>query len=364
MLLAGGQGSRLGSLTQKRAKPAVRFGGKYRIIDFTLTNCMYSGIDTVGVLTQYEPIELNEYIGDGLPWDMNRRQGGVKILPPCQRMSGSDWYRGTANAVFQNFDFLDRYDPQYVLILSGDHIYSMDYGKMLAAHKAKGAECSIAVIDVPLSQASRFGIMSIDDECRITRFTEKPAVPESTLASMGIYIFNRETLKYWLTADDADPSSSKDFGKNVIPAMLAAGVRLYAYRFDGYWRDVGTIDTLWEANMDMLGENPKLNLGEGGWAVCSRQSANRPQFVGGSGEIGNSVISEGCEIYGIVMNSLLSSGVKVMEGAEVLNSVILDNVTIGKRALVSRAIIDTDVIVGDGEMVGGTGEIAVISNSV
>lgn len=360
MLLAGGQGSRLGPLTQKRAKPAVKFGGKYRIIDFTLTNCRYSGIDTVGVLTQYEPFELNEYIGDGLPWDMSRQWGGVKILPPYQRQSGSDWYRGTANAVYQNFDFIDRYDPDYVLILSGDHIYRMDYRELISYHAAKRAGCTIAVIDVPPSEASRFGIMSRDGEGRITRFTEKPKFPESTLASMGIYVFGRELLREVLRRDQADPLSAKDFGKNVIPAMLAGGIPLYAYPFGGYWRDVGAITSLWEANMDLLGASPVLDLGEGGYTVCSRQSGERPQFVGRGGIIENSVVSEGCEVHGVVRGSVLGMGVKVLEGAEVCDSVVMDRVRIGRRASVRRAIIDAGANVGAGALVGSGHEIAVV----
>lgn len=352
MLLAGGQGSRLNALTQKTAKPAVRFGGKYRIIDFTLTNCVKSGIDTVGVLTQYEPLDLNEHIGSGLPWDLNRKCGGLKILPPYRRQDGADWYRGTANAIYQNMDFIDRYNPEYVLILSGDHIYKMDYRRMLEYHRAKGADCTIAVIDVPLSEASRFGIMSTDGYGRIIRFAEKPKNPDSTNASMGIYIFGREVLRRYLAADEADPNSSNDFGKNVIPAMLADGAGLYAYPFDGYWRDVGTISSLWEANMDMLGSDPALNFSEGAWEVCSRQGGEVPQFIAGCAAVENSVIPEGCEIYGAVKNSVLGMGVRVMEGAQINDAVIMDNVVVGAGASVSYSIVDAAANIGERARIG------------
>ena len=280
MLLAGGQGSRLYALTTKTAKPAVSFGGKYKIIDFPLSNCVNSGFDTVGVLTQYQPLVLNEYIGNGLPWDLDRTYGGVKILPPYQGHTRSDWYMGTANAIYQNLEFIERYDPEYVLILSGDHIYKMDYAKMLAYHKEKQADCTIAVIDVPIEEASRFGIMTIDEDARITKFAEKPKNPESTNASMGIYIFNADKLKKYLIADEADPESSKDFGKNIIPAMLAAKERMFAYPFEGYWKDVGTISSLWEANMDLLGKKPELELNDEAWRIYSRHYASSPQYVG------------------------------------------------------------------------------------
>ena len=298
MLLAGGQGSRLYALTKKTAKPAVRFGGKYRIIDFTLSNCVNSGIDTVGVLTQYQPLVLNEYIGNGLPWDLDRAFGGVMILPPYQGQNHADWYKGTANAIYQNMTFIDRYDADYVLILSGDHIYRMDYDRMLRFHKQKGADCTIAVIDVPLEEASRFGIMSTNEDGSIYRFSEKPKNPDSTKASMGIYIFNRRKLEAYLEADEADPASSNDFGKNIIPAMLAAGEKLFAYPFSGYWKDVGTISSLWEANMDLLGDKPELDLSDESWRIFARHSASAPQFVGARAQVENSYITEGCEIYG------------------------------------------------------------------
>ena len=274
MLLAGGQGSRLYALTEKTAKPAVSFGGKYRIIDFPLSNCINSGVDTVGVLTQYQPLVLNDYVGNGLPWDLDRAIGGVKILPPYQGKNGADWYKGTANAIYQNMQFIDMYSPDYVIILSGDHIYRMNYDKMLQHHKKMNADCTIAVIDVPIEEASRFGIMSVDDEGRIYKFAEKPKNPDSTKASMGIYIFSKVCLFKYLNEDAADPNSSNDFGKNIIPAMLANGERMYAYSFSGYWKDVGTIDSLWEANMDLLGEEPIFNLGDESWRIFSRQPRN------------------------------------------------------------------------------------------
>lgn len=368
MLLAGGQGSRLYALTKHTAKPAVEFGGKYRIIDFPLSNCVNSGIDTVGVLTQYQPLVLNDYMGNGLPWDLDRTFGGLKILPPYQGMDGADWYRGTANAIYQNLEFIDMFDPDYVLVLSGDHIYKMDYSKMLEYHKRTGASCTIAVLEVPLEEASRFGIMTTDDEGRIIRFTEKPAHPESTKASMGIYIFDRHTLNKYLIADEADQNSSNDFGKNVIPAMLAAGERMYAYAFDGYWKDVGTIKSLWEANMDMLGDPPRLSLGDDGWRIYSRHYCQPPQFIGGHAIVENSIVTEGCEIYGTVKNCVLGAGVRIMHGAYVKDTVIMNNVTVGEGATVNYSIIDSLSVVGAGARVGaprGDGvEIAVIGSGV
>ncbi len=368
MLLAGGQGSRLYALTRKTAKPAVPFGGKYRIIDFTLSNCVNSGIDTVGVLTQYQPLVLNEYIGNGQPWDLDRVYGGVKILPPYQGQKSADWYKGTANAIYQNLGFLDRYDTDYVLILSGDHIYKMDYSKMLEYHKSKGADCTIAVIEVPLKEASRFGIMSTYDDGSIYKFTEKPKEPDSTKASMGIYIFSRQKLHEYLEADEADKSSSNDFGKNVIPAMLAAGEKMYAYPFEGYWKDVGTISSLWEANMDLLGSDPVLDLNDDEWRIYSRHTAEGPQFVGPNAKIENSYITEGCEINGEVKNCIIGAGVKVMEGACVSDSVLMGDSVIEKGATVRRAIIDTGVTVGMGATVGAvrkdSSKITVIGEDV
>ena len=352
MLLAGGQGSRLSVLTAKTAKPAVIFGGKYRIIDFPLSNCVQSGLDTVGVLTQYQPLVLNEYIGTGLPWDLDRNYGGVKILPPYQGKKGADWYKGTANAIYQNLNFIERYDAEHVLILSGDHIYNMNYAEMLEYHKANDADCTIAVIDVPLKEASRFGILTTDETGRITRFAEKPKNPESTNASMGIYIFKRKKLVDYLTADANDPKSSNDFGKNIIPTMLAAGERMMAFRFEGYWKDVGTIESLWEANMDLLGEKPVLTLSKNGWRVLSRHENTTPQFVGPDGVVENSSITEGCEIYGTVRNSVLGENVRVMPGAVVEDAVLMGNCVIGEGAEVRYSIIDCDVAIGKNARVG------------
>ena len=366
MLLAGGQGSRLYALTTRLAKPAVSFGGKYRIIDFTLSNCVNSGIDTVGVLTQYQPLLLNDYIGNGLPWDLDRTYGGVKILPPYQGKEKADWYKGTANAIYQNLQFIDQYDPDYVLILSGDHIYKMDYAAMLAFHKRRGADCTIACIDVPLEEASRFGIMSAYEDGKIWKFSEKPKNPDSTRASMGIYIFNKKKLAEYLIADEADESSSNDFGKNIIPSMLAAGEKLYAYSFRGYWKDVGTISSLWEANMDMIGDNPVLNLNDEKWRIYARHFARAPQYVGAGGVVDNSTVTEGCKIYGTVRGSVLGPGVTVSEGASVIDSVIMEDVTIGEGATVEYSIIDARVRIGKNAKVGGPkgGEIAVIGADI
>jgi len=352
MLLAGGQGSRLYALTSTMAKPAVQFGGKYRIIDFPLSNCINSGIDTVGVLTQYQPLELNDYIGNGLPWDLDRTFGGVKILPPYQGQGKSDWYRGTANAIYQNMHFIDLYDPDYVLILSGDHIYKMDYAKMLDYHKEKGADCTIAVINVSIEEASRFGIMSADDNDRIFKFEEKPKKPESTLASMGIYIFNKKKLFAYLEEDEATEGSANDFGKNIIPAMLARGENMYAYPFDGYWKDVGTVSSLWEANMDLLGDMPKLDAGSEDWRIYARHNVRAPQYVGGEAVVENSVITEGSEIYGTVRNSVIGANVTIAKGACVCDSVIMSGTVIESGAFVGNSIIADDVTVKADAFVG------------
>ena len=358
MLLAGGQGSRLYALTVKTAKPAVSFGGKYRIIDFTLSNCINSGIDTVGVLTQYQPLVLNEYIGNGQPWDLDRVFGGVKILPPYQGQKSADWYKGTANAIYQNLEFINRYDTDYVLVLSGDHIYKMDYDKMLKYHKDMGADCTIAVIDVPIEEASRFGIMSTNPDGSIYKFSEKPKNPDSTSASMGIYIFNRDKLEKYLTEDEADPNSSNDFGKNIIPTMLAAGEKMYAYAFEGYWKDVGTISSLWEANMDLIGNEPVLDLGDPDWRIYSKNQPTAPQFIAKSARIDNCYITDGCEVYGTVINSVLGSGVKVGHGAYVKDSVLMGDTEIGAGATVNYSIIDTNVTIGAGAQIGAAKEKA------
>ena len=350
MLLAGGQGSRLYVLTSKIAKPAVPFGGKYRIIDYALSNCVNSGLDTVGVLTQYQPLLLNEYIGNGQPWDLDRINGGVNILPPYQKSDGSDWYTGTANAVYQNLHFLERYSPKHVLILSGDHIYKMNYMKMLEYHKEKNADCTIAVIDVPLEEASRFGIMNTNDDMSIYEFEEKPKQPKSTKASMGIYIFKYDVLKKYLTEDNADPDSSNDFGKNILPKMLAAGIRMFAYPFKGYWKDVGTIESLWQANMDLLNEDAIDKSSE--WKIYSRSMEKPPHFVGSDAQIKNSIVTEGCEIYGRVENSVLFPGVTVSEGAYIKDSIIMAETVVGKDSSINYSIVDEQVKIGDKCVIG------------
>lgn len=352
MLLAGGQGSRLYALTEKTAKPAVPFGGKYRIIDFPMSNCINSGIDTVGVLTQYQPLVLNEYIGNGQPWDLDRMNGGVMVLPPYQGKKGADWYKGTANAIYQNLNFIKRYDPDYVIILSGDHIYKMDYNAMLEAHKTTGADCTIAVLEVPLSEASRFGIMVTNKAGKITQFQEKPKVPISTKASMGIYIFNRKVLEKYLIEDENTPGSSNDFGKNIIPNMLKDGMQLFAYPFEGYWKDVGTIDSLWEANMDLLGDNPQFNIHDKQWRIFSRNYAEPPHFIGENASVINSIVTEGCDIEGIVENCVLSNGVIVEKGAVVKDSVIMSGTIIKAGAKVLYSIIDSNTVISNNAVVG------------
>ena len=352
MLLAGGQGTRLYALTGKVAKPAVSFGAKYRIIDFPLSNCTNSGIDTVGVLTQYEPLMLNEYIGDGKPWDLDRMQGGVYTLQSYQAKQGSLWYKGTANAIYQNLNFLDKYDSGHVLILSGDHIYKMDYSKMLDAHIAKNADCTIAVINVPAEEASRFGIMSVDENDRITEFEEKPAHPKSTLASMGIYIFKKEVLRQQLIRDENDASSSGDFGKDVIPYMLKHGFAMYAYRFDGYWKDVGTITSLWEANMDLLATPPSMNLNEPEMKIYSRNEPLPPTYFGEQSSVEHSLITTGCEINGTILGSVISENVTVGEGSVIENSIIMRDVQIGKNVRISYGIVDENVTIEDNVVIG------------
>lgn len=352
MLLAGGQGSRLYALTNNIAKPAVAFGAKYRIIDFPLSNCINSGIDTVGVLTQYEPLELNEYIGNGQPWDLDRTFGGVHILSPYQAKKKSSWYEGTANAIYQNRSFMKKYHPDYVLILSGDHIYKMNYAEMLKAHIEKGADCTIAAIEVPMKEASRFGILNTNEDGSIYEFEEKPKVPKSNLASMGIYIFTAEKLYRYLEQDDQDPNSEKDFGKNILPNMLNAGEKMFSYRFKGYWKDVGTISSLWESNMDLLGEEPAFDVGDADWKIHSRNPLAPPEYIGETAKVGNSMIALGCEIEGTVEHSILSSNVVVEEGAVVKDSVIMAGTVIKKNAVVNYSIIDENVVVEEGAAVG------------
>ncbi len=352
MLLAGGQGSRLYALTKKLAKPAVPFGGKYRIIDFPLSNCVNSGIDTVGILTQYQPLLLNEYIGNGQPWDLDRLDGGVHVLPPYQKASGSDWYKGTANAIYQNIDFIERYSPEYVLILSGDHIYKMDYSDMLEKHKETGADCTIAVLDVPLAEASRFGIMTADEDGNITKFEEKPPEPKSTLASMGIYIFTWDKLRKYLTQDEKDKASDNDFGKNIIPAMLEEKQKLVVWPFDGYWKDVGTIESLWEANMDLLNPNVPLDVWNPDWKIFSRTAGSPPHFVGNNSKIDNSMLTEGCEIDGDVLNSIVFAGVKVGKDAVVESSIIMPGAVIEDGAKIEYAIVAENVRIKKNATVG------------
>lgn len=352
MLLAGGQGSRLHALTDKSAKPIMPFGGKYRIIDFPLSNCANSGIDVVGVLTQYQPLQLNSYISAGQPWDLDLQRGGVYILPPYQSSGDKgEWFSGTANAIYQNIDFIDMWNPEYVLILSGDHIYKMDYSHMLLQHQDAGADCTIAVIRVPMAEASRFGIMDTDDKGYVCRFTEKPKEPQSDLASMGIYIFTWSKLKSYLIADEKDPHSEKDFGKNIIPAMLAGGEKLWPYRFSGYWRDVGTIDSLWDANMDML--SPTLiDLYDKSWPIRSRSPIKPPHYIGDTAKIRHSIITEGCDVHGDVSNSVLSNSVIVKEGATISHSVLMPGCIIESGATVSYAIIGEGARIGSGAQVG------------
>lgn len=352
MLLAGGQGSRLYVLTQKIAKPAVPYGGKYRIIDFPLSNCINSGIDTVGVLTQYQPLELNDYIGSGKPWDLDRTEGGVHILPPYQRSAGADWYKGTANAIYQNINFIERYDPEYVLILSGDHIYKMDYAKMIAHHKKTDADCTIAVLEVPMEEASRFGIMNADENGVIYEFEEKPQNPKSNLASMGIYVFKWDKLKYYLEKDEATEGSANDFGKNIIPAMLDEDQKMVVYPFNDYWKDVGTIDSLWEANLDLLNPKVELDLSDPAWRIYSRTPAAAPQYVAPSANVQNSMITEGCEVYGKVDFSVLFANVTVEEGAEVMDSIIMPGAKICSGASVQYAIIAENTVIESGATVG------------
>lgn len=362
MILAGGQGSRLGVLTRYRAKPAVPYGGKYRIIDFPLSNCTNSGIEVVGVLTQYEPFVLNSYIGKGAPWDLNTNRGGAYCLSPSTHVGDEgSWYAGTADAIYQNLRFIERYDPEYVLVLSGDHIYKMDYDAMIRFHRENRADATIAVMPVPIEEASRFGILATDDQDRVTDFVEKPANPPSNLASMGIYVFSWEKVRRYLEADAIDEGSSHDFGKDVIPAMLGAEERLFAYRFEGYWRDVGTIDSLWEANMDLIDEHGGLDLADDSWRIYSRNPNLPAARIGAGAVLDESMVAEGCDVSGEVHHSLLFQGVFVGEGARVVDSVIMRGAKIAAGAVVERAVIAENAQVGEGARVGERGgEIAVL----
>lgn len=373
MLLAGGQGSRLYTLTKNLAKPAVPFGGKYRIIDFPLSNCVNSGIDTVGVLTQYQPLILNEYIGNGQPWDLDRINGGVFVLPPYQKSSGSDWYTGTANSIYQNINFIDRYDPEYVLILSGDHIYKMDYEKMLMYHKEKQADCTIAVLQVPIEEAPRFGIMNSYPDGTIYEFEEKPPKPKSNLASMGIYIFSWKKLRHYLEDDEQNPISHNDFGKDILPAMLEDKQKMVAYPFEGYWKDVGTIDSLWEANMDLLDPKVPLDLYDESWKIFSRNPVMPPHYIAQGAVVQNSMVTEGCSIAGFVDFSVLFAGVTVEEGAVVRDSIVMPGTVIKKNAVVEYAVIAENCVIEENAVIGQRPEdatdkenwgVAVVGNDI
>ena len=356
MLLAGGQGSRLYALTHDMAKPAVPYGGKYRIIDFPLSNCVNSGIDTVGVLTQYQPLVLHDYIGNGQPWDLDKQYGGAHCLPPYQTALGAEWYKGTANAIYQNISFVDRYDPEYVVILSGDHIYKMDYNDMLEHHKKKNADATIAVLDVPMEEASRFGIMITNDEGDIVDFEEKPKHPRSTLASMGIYIFTWSKLKKYLIENENNEAEDKDFGKAISPNMMKAGEKLVAYAFDGYWKDVGTLDSLWEANMDLLNPNIPIDLYDPDWKMYSRNPVLPPQYIGENAVVENSMITDGCDVEGTVDFSVIFEGVKIEPGATVTDSIIMPGSVIKSGAVVEYAIVGENCVVGEGAQIGARPE--------
>lgn len=356
MLLAGGQGTRLGVLTTDVAKPAVPFGAKYRIIDFPLSNCINSGIDTIGVLTQYRPFELHQYIGNGQPWDLDRLNGGIYVLPPFMRAQSGEWYKGTANAIYQNIDFIDTYDPEYVVLLSGDHIYKMDYAEMLAKHKASKADCTIAVLEVPIEEASRFGILNLKkNSMEIVEFDEKPKQPKSNKASMGIYIFTWSVLRRYLVEDEEDKTSENDFGKNIIPKMLKDGQRMFAYKFDGYWKDVGTISSLWEANMDVLrGGEGGLNLDDDKWKIYARNMAEPPHYISPTGKVTNCLISEGTVVHGTVKDSVISHSVYIGKDAYVEGSIIMPGAVIGDGADIRYSIIGWDAEIGKNAMIGET----------
>ena len=360
MILAGGQGSRLGILTRDNAKPAVPFGGKYRIIDFPLSNCSNSGIDTVGVLTQYQPMILNSHIGIGAPWDLDRNNGGVSLLPPHMKQTGGNWYAGTADAIYQNIKYVDFYDPEYVLILSGDHIYKMDYNKMLKNHQETGADATLAVIPVTYEEATRFGIMNTNEDNSVYEFEEKPKKPKNNLASMGIYIFNWQVLKKFLKEDQLDKTSTNDFGKNIIPSMLNSGKKLMAYSFDGYWKDVGTIDSLWEANMDLLDPTNKLNIHDTKWRIYTVNPMRPPQYMGINADVKSSFVVEGCTVFGKVYNSVLSAGVYVGKNTVIRDSVIMTNTKIGENVVIEKAIIGGDVIIRKNSKIGNGKDIVLI----
>jgi glucose-1-phosphate adenylyltransferase len=367
MLLAGGEGRRLGVLTQKNAKPAVPFGGKYRIIDFTLSNCTNSGIDTVGVLTQYRPLLLNSHIGIGSPWDLDRKHGGVTVLPPFMEQRGGEWYKGTANAIYQNISYIEQYNPRYVLVISGDHIYKMNYADMLKYHKAKNSQVTIALIDVPREEASRFGIMNTGPDGEILSFEEKPKNPKSNRASMGIYIFDWEILKHYLTIDEKNENSSNDFGKDIIPLMLRDKKRMYAYPYQGYWKDVGTIQSLWEAHMDLLMDQPAFNLFDSEWKIYSVNPNQPPQYIAPTAKVSRSLVNEGCMVFGEVVHSVLFYGVYIGKGSLITDSVIMPNVKIGENVRIHKSIIAEGSIIGNGCRIGDfdnvTSEITVVGEN-
>lgn len=361
MILAGGQGSRLKELTERIAKPAVSFGGKYRIIDFTLTNCSHSGIDTVGILTQYEPHALNNHIGRGSPWDLDRMDGGVTVLQPHTKKNDENgWYKGTANAIYRNINFIEEYDPEYVLILSGDHIYKMDYDKMLKYHIKKEADATIGVFEVPLADAPSFGIMNTREDMTIYEFEEKPKEPKSTLASMGIYIFKWKLLKEYLEEDEKDPKSSNDFGKNIIPNMLQDGKKLVAYPFEGYWRDVGTIQSFWDAHMDLLEEGNELDLFDKSWRINTRQGIYTPSYITPEAKVQNTLLDKGCLVEGEVKHSVIFSGVKIGKNSKIIDSILMADTEIGNNVIIQKAIIANDVKVLDNTVIGDGKEIVVI----
>ena len=362
MILAGGQGSRLGLMTKRMAKPAVPFGGKYRIIDFALSNCSNSGIDTVGILTQYKPQVLNSHIGIGTPWDLDRVHGGIAMLPPYMTEAGGDWYKGTANAVYQNMNFLDEYNPEYVLMLSGDHIYKMDYRVMLKAHKKNNADATIAVIDVPIEEASRFGIMNTDENMQITEFEEKPKKPKSTLASMGIYIFSYQKLRKYLIEDAQNPNSDYDFGKNIIPNMLNNGEKLFAYRYEGYWKDVGTIESYWETSMDLLDPDNDAKIYDNEWKIFTDTESRSSQYIGAGASLENSIISEGCIINGTVINSIIFPNVTIGKNTRIENSIIMSGCKICDNVIVSKSILLDNVMVHDHNVIGNGKDIALIES--
>jgi len=361
MILAGGQGIRLKMLTKNTAKPAIPFGGKYKIIDFTLSNCSNSGIDTVGVLTQYQPLSLNSHIGIGIPWDLDRNSGGVMLLPPYKHESGGNWYKGTANAIYQNTNFIDSYDPEYVLVLSGDHIYKMDYSKMLDFHKEKSADATIAVIEVPIDEAPRFGIMNTTTDNKIYEFEEKPQNPKNNMASMGVYIFNWKFLKSYLKYDENNKLSNNDFGKNIIPVMLKDEKKLYAYPFKGYWKDVGTIKSLWEANMDLIDDNNELNIHDETWRIYSINPTSPAQYIGPNAKVTNSLVVEGCIVLGEVSNSVLFHGVTVGKNSKISNSVIMPNTKIADNVIIDKAIIGNKVIIRRNSLIGISDDITLIA---